>query len=463
LLRIGPPAIDSSFFCGYAAIMGMGPTTSNRGVAQWANGENKPSLATRYRLSGRNRFNQRNSAVWAGFVAVSLVATGCHFGVSRPVPFTPPLATPLAPADDSCGNSIAAPNDGSCDLFPMRQPRNVIAFSGGGAFGAYSAGFMEGWTQAGTRPEFDVVTGISTGSLIAPFAFLGPEYDARLGQLYTRVQATDIFRIRTWVLIPFKDSVASSLPLMHLIESQITPELLGRIAAEHRKGRRLYVGTTNLDTRRLVVWDMGAIACRPCPGSCRLFRDILLASCSVPGMLPPVRFDLEVDGRKMTELHADGGTTAQLFMPSHVFAMATAAAREHDKGTEPAEVGNFYAVVAGKLYPDAAPVRSRVLPVLGASTGALMYAYCRADLCNLCGMAQASGLRYHLTALQAGFQTLETSVDFDQKEMQKLFDEGMCQGMAGPAWQSGPPTLSPGDGDFIRTGVKLRSMPVGGN
>lgn len=350
----------------------------------------------------------------------------------------------------------------------MRRPRNVLALSGGGAYGAYTAGFLNGWTKSGTRPEFDVVTGISTGSLIAPFAFLGPAYDTHLGQLYTRVQATDIFRIRAWVSIPFRDSVASSAPLRNLIESEITPELMNRIAAEHRKGRRLYVGTTNLDTRRMVIWDMGAIACRPCPEGCHLFRDVLLASCSVPGMLSPVRFDLEVDGKKATELHADGGISAQLFVPSHVFAgAAQGAVEDFEKskaqlpGGDPMPpAGNLYAIVAGKLYPDASPVRARVLPVLGATTGTLLYSYCRADLSNMYGLARTSGLKYHLTALRQEFQTVESSVDFNQHEMARLFAEGQLQGAGGPAWMYGPPTLCPGDGDYIRTGVKLRTPPT---
>ncbi|HEY2910088.1 MAG TPA: patatin-like phospholipase family protein [Gemmataceae bacterium] len=422
---------------------------------------------------GRGKWQSRLFATC--LLALIAQSFGCHFGAHhRPIPFTPPHAIALAPADDPCSPSGCAPrttlthpgetgpyDDSICESCPMRQPRNVVAFSGGGAYGAYSAGFLAGWTQAGTRPEFDVVTGISTGSLIAPFAFLGPDYDVRLGQLYTRSQAQDIFRVRTWIMIPFKDSIAMSLPLRNLIESQITPDLMEKIAAEHRKGRRLYVGTTNLDTRRLVVWDMGAIACRPCPDSCHLFRDILLASCSVPGMLPPVKFELDVDGRRVTELHGDGGITAQIFVPSHVFAMAGAAmtSRDAEKSRQPIETGNLYAVVAGKLYPDATPVRARVLPVLGASTTAMMYAYCRADLSNMYGMARAAGLRYHLAALDANFQTLETSVDFDQGEMQKLFDEGICQGSVGPSWMSGPPTLSPGDGDFIRNGIHLRTVP----
>lgn len=397
---------------------------------------------------------------------------GCQAG--RRVPFDPPHARRLAPADrpDAAGptgggvvTASAVRPDGLADGPPMRRPRHVLALSGGGAYGAYSAGFLEGWTESKTRPEFDVVTGISTGSLIAPFAFLGPAYDAKLGQLYTQIHAEQVFRIRAWVSIPFRDSVASSAPLKELIESQITPDLMSAIAAEHRKGRRLYVGTTNLDTRRLVVWDMGAIACRPCPEGCHLFRDVLLASSAVPGMLSPVQFEVEVDGRKATELHADGGISAQLFVPSHVFAEAARYAAEDGlppAGDDPMPAaGNLYVVVAGKLYPDAGPVRPRVLQVLGASTATLLYAYCRADLANLYGLARASGLKYHLTALRQGFRTVESSVDFNRAEMGKLFDAGAAEGKAGPAWRYGPPTLSPGDGDYIRSGLRLRTPPPG--
>ncbi len=385
-----------------------------------------------------DREPRRRAPLVAVAVVVALAGlapAGCH-GPRRPAPLDPPPSRFLAPDD---------PGD---DPTPMRRPRHVLALSGGGVYGAYSAGFLAGWTCTGTRPEFDVVTGISTGALIAPFAFLGPEYDARAAHLYTRLQAEDVFRLRAWVTVPFKDAVASSAPLRELIESQITPELMTRIAAEHRKGRRLYVGTTNLETRRLVVWDLGAIACRPCPEGCHLFRDVLLASCAVPGMLPPVRFDVELDGKRVTELHADGGVSAPLFVPSGVFAAAAG-------GGE----GDLYVVVAGKLYPDAAPVRPRVLPVLSASTAALLYAHCRAECANLCGQARAAGMRSHLTALRQGFETVDSSVHFDPDEMTKLFAEGLREGSAGPAWQPGLPAPAPGDTDLIRAGLKLRTPP----
>ncbi|QDU23227.1 patatin-like phospholipase family protein [Urbifossiella limnaea] len=406
----------------------------------------------------------------------ALAAAGCAIHPPRrPVPFTPPHAQPLAPADHPGGPAgepvmamspvpgCLAPFDpAASDAYPMRRPRNVLALSSGAAYGAYAAGFINGWTDSGTRPEFDVVTGISTGALMAPFAFLGPEYDVHMGHLYTTLQTQDVFRIRTWVTIPFKDSVASSSPLQRLIEKEITPTLMTRIAEEHKKGRRLYVGTTNLDTRRLVVWDVGAIACRPCPEGCELFRDVLLASASVPGMMPPVRFRIDVDGERATELHADGAVSAQLFVPSHVFAAAAAGAAADPPAAGPGPHppgGNLYAVVSGKLYPDAAPVRPRVLPVLGASVEGLIYAHCRGELANLYGLSRASGLRYHLTALDQGYQGLQTSVDFDRKGLKGLFDEGRRQG-EGPAWMYGPPALSPGDGDYIRSGLRFRRPPA---
>jgi len=286
-----------------------------------------------------------------------------------------------------------------------------------------------------------VVTGVSTGALIAPLAFLGPEFDDRMQQLYTGIRAEDVFKIRAWVTIPFKDAVASSAPLRKLIESQVTQELMERIAAEHRKGRRLYVGTTNLNTRRLVVWDMGAIASRPCPEGCHLFRDVLLASCSVPGMLPPVPFSVEHDGKTVTELHADGGVSSQIFVPAVVF---KAAERATDSNV-PGAAGNLYAVVSGKLYPDSTPVKQRVLPILGATTGTIMYAHCRSELMSLYGQAKLAGMKYHLTALRQDLMVnVDTSMTFNQEEMTRLYAEGVRDGLSGPAWRYDPSDIATG-------------------
>src|SRR5262245_27349599 len=388
--------------------------------------------------------------LWARLGALCLFALAILVGCSpQPrAPVQPPLARARAPPEPPSVVPHGVTIDGPLAPDPgLRPPRHVLALSSGGLYGAYSTGFLAGWTKAGTRPEFDVVTGVSTGALAAPFAFLGPEFDDRLQQLYTGVRAEDVFKIRTWVTIPFKDSAASSTPLRQLIDSQVNQQVLDRIAAEHRKGRRLYVATTNLDTRRLVVWDMGAIAGQPCPQGCRLFRDVLLASASVPGMLPPVTFSVEVDGQPTTEMHVDGGVSSQIFVPSVVF-RAAGAHTPPGAGAVPGANGNLYAVVACKLYPDASAVKPRVLQILGATTEAILYAHCRAELMSLYGQTKIAGMQYHLTALRQDMTvSVGTNMSINPAEMSKLYSEGIKDGVAGPLWRYAPPDICPGDGD----------------
>ncbi len=379
---------------------------------------------------------RRPRSIIATLVVVLAVGIGCQPFGRRPLSIRQsltPIDQPyLVPPGVTLCNTVGAED-------ALRPQRHVLALSSGGLYGAYSTGFLSGWTKTGTRPEFDTVTGVSVGSLIAPYAFLGAEYDGVAMSLHTGVRAEDVFRIRAWVTIPFKDAVASSAPLKRLIESQITANLLRCIVEEHAKGRRLYVATTNLSTRRLVVWDMGVVA--GLPNGATLFRDVLLASCSVPGMFPPVPFLVAAeDGQPVTELHADGGITSQLFVPSHVFRASVAKAG--GAPVIPGATGNLYTLVAGKLYADASPVRSRVLPILGATTESIMYAHCRAELGNLHGQAVLAGMRFHLTALrQDTIVNADTLISIDQGEMQKLYQEGERDGIAGPAWQFVPPDL----------------------
>ncbi len=409
--------------------------------------------------------NRSRPNFWLPLLAAGLLVPAAVVGcmpTRRAVPFDPPNARPLAPTDDPCtcltpgttGDIVAA------DSCPIRRPREVLALSSGGVYGAFSAGVMAGWTKTGTRPEFDVVTGVSTGALIAPFAFLGPAYDCQAGRLYAGAKTEDIYKARAWVTIPWRDAVASSAPFRRKIAEQVTPDLMGKLAAEHKKGRRLYVGTTNLDTRRFVIWDIGAMACRPSPDSCRLVQDVLLASASVPGVLPPVAIEVEVDGKKFTEMHCDGGAVSPLFVPGSVFTAAAAGAAADAREGKPAAGGGVYAVVAGKLYPDAGPVRPRVLPVLGATAGSLLYSITRSELANMYALSAAAGLPFHLAALRQDFRTVDAALQFNTKAQTDLLGEGVRVGAAGPAWLPGPPELMPGDGDFVRTGTKLRSAPV---
>lgn len=329
--------------------------------------------------------------------------------------------------------------------------RTVLVLSGGGAFGAYSAGVLVGWTQAGTRPSFDVVTGISTGALIAPLAFLGPEHDDELRHLYTTLRNDDLFRLKFAVDGLFSESLADSAPLARKVESIVTPELLKAVAAEHAKGRRLYVGTTELEARRQVVWDLGAIATRGTPHDLGLVRRILLASAAIPGFFPPVRISIAVDGKLYEECHVDGGVSASLFFrPPWV-----PPEQRGDRSATSLHGSDLYVIVAGKLFPDPDPVKANALAIAGKSVSALLHAQTRGDLGKLYLASILTGMNYRLAAIPAEFPTMVSSTDFDPVEMTKLFEEGVRRAKAGTAWRATPPGLEKGEGVSQRQGVQL--------
>src|SRR6266540_4503881 len=213
-----------------------------------------------------------------------------------------------------------------------------LAISGGGSDGAFGGGVLAGWSQSGNRPEFAVVTGAIIGALIAPYAFLGSGYDEELRKNFTTITAADVFEDRIT-----RESLFDDWPLKRLIEQRVTAKLLSEIAAEHRRGRRLLVATTNLDAGRRVVWNMGAIAERGDQGL-KLFRDVLLASSSIPGFFSPVAIEVEADGKKFQELHGDGTLTAPFFVVPETMLWAHSTSR--------APFGQLYVLVNSKLGPE---------------------------------------------------------------------------------------------------------------
>ena len=191
---------------------------------------------------------------------------------------------------------------------------NYLAVSGGGDNGAFGAGLMNGWTETGTRPEFKMVTGVSTGALIAPFAFLGSDYDATLREVYTTMTPEKVYRARGISAALFDDAMADTTPLSQVIAGYADQKMFDAIAREYQKGRLLMIGTTDLDAQRPVIWNIGALAASGHPGALDLFRKILRASAAIPGAFQPVLIDVEIDGHKYQEMHVDGGAIAQLFL-----------------------------------------------------------------------------------------------------------------------------------------------------
>ena len=307
-------------------------------------------------------------------------------------------------------------------------PANFLAISGGGDNGAYGAGFLNGWTASGTRPEFKVVTGVSTGALIAPFAFLGPKYDYVVKRVYTETSQKDIFKRRGIVKGFFGDSMADSRPLAGVIASYVTTDLLREIAAEYAKGRMLLVGTANLDSLEPVIWNMTAIAASNDPNARSLFEKVLLASASIPGAFPPVMIDVTVGGTRYQEMHVDGGTMAQVFLYPPSLSVANSPQRKRA----------LYIIRNARLDPDWASVERRTLSIATRAIGSLTRTQGVGDLYRIYATAQRDGLDYNLTYIPATFNTPHTE-EFDTAYMRSLYAVGEQAAKSGYQWQKYPP------------------------
>jgi hypothetical protein len=258
--------------------------------------------------------------------------------------------------------------------------------------------------------------------------------------------------MRTLATVPFRDAAASSAPLRKILDTTLTQEFFDDLATEHRKGRRLYVGTTNLDARRFNIWDIGAIACRGGEENRKLIVDVLLASSSIPGVFPPVSIEVEVDDKKYTELHADGGVTSPLFLPLDILEQA---GRQNQHGRQ----SHVYLLVAGKYHADPAPVKARMLKLLGVTAATFLHGHLRAEVANLYHAASTNGVAFVVSTLKQDFSVTESGLEFEPAFMTKLYDEGFRVGSNGPLWDTTPPERVPGDGAPIRTGRRFRSAP----
>jgi hypothetical protein len=315
----------------------------------------------------------------------------------------------------------------------VRYPH--LALSGGGASGAFGAGFLNGWTSNGTRPVFKMVTGVSTGALMAPFAFLGPAYDSALREFYTTSRTRDIFVLGSIVRqLLIGEALADTGPLASLVERHVDTALLRRIADEHQRGRRLYIGTADLDARRFVVWNMGRIAASGRPEALELFRKVMLASASIPVAFPPVFFEVEVDGQRFDEMHVDGGVGSRVFLNGGVFRPSIF----RERGGLGVGSEDIFVIHNGQLYAVPDPIR-RSLPaialrVLDASGRAAVLG----DLFRIYGYAQQEGARFHWVTIPNDV-SMDADETFDPAKMNRLYAVGYRIAVAADPWATAPP------------------------
>jgi predicted acylesterase/phospholipase RssA len=320
------------------------------------------------------------------------------------------------------------------------QTRNFVALSGGGDDGAFGAGLLVGWSAHGNRPEFDMVTGVSTGALSAPFVFLGRAYDQRLAGMYTETNAGDIFQRRPLLIAAVtSDSLVDNAPLRKLIESNVDTAMVQKIAEEYDKGRLLFVLTTNLDQSRPVIWNIGAIAATNNPKARDLIIDVLLASASIPAVFPPVMLDVTVDGQKRQEMHVDGGTVAQVFFYPPSFSIRGAAARlgvDVQKLRERRRVA--YVVRNGRFFRPDESVQLKTIAIAKEALSTMTMSSGINDTYRMYTLARRDGVDFNLASIGEDF-TVPYKGPFDPGYMQALFAYGYEQGRAGYRWKKVPP------------------------
>jgi hypothetical protein len=317
-------------------------------------------------------------------------------------------------------------------------PVSFLAVSGGGDNGAFGAGLLKGWTDRGDRPEFKAVTGVSTGALIAPLAFLGPDHDSALTEAYTAVTRADIFEERGLLAAVFSDALSDTLPMSRLIERHVTQGLLDAIAAEYAKGRLLLVGTTNLDARRPIIWNMTAIAASDSPEALPLFRKILLASAAIPGAFPPVMIDVEVDGKPYQEMHVDGGAMAQVFLYPPSLDLAR---RSAEAGVQ--RERRVYIIRNARLDPEWADVERRTFSIVGRAISSLIHSQGIGDLYRIYLTTERDSVDYNLAFIGADF-AFEHDEEFDPEFMGALYRYGYDLSRRGYPWRKTPPGIGGG-------------------
>ena len=315
---------------------------------------------------------------------------------------------------------------------------NILALSGGGADGAFGAGFLNGWSEAGARPTFKLVTGISTGALIAPFAFVGPKYDKTLKNFYTTISTKDILKKKPLIsLLGGTDSLTDSAPLARLLSKCVTEGFLAEVAKAHEKGRRLYIGTTNLDARRLVVWNMGAIASSGTLEALKLFRKVMLASASIPVAFPPVYIPVEAGGKTYDEMHVDGGVTTEVFFYGFMLDLEAAA---RDAGAPEKPRIRIYILRNTQIRGKYDAVKPRLLPIASRAVANLIATQGVGDLYRIYTITKRDGIDFNLAYIPPDFVP-EAKEAFDPQEMQRLFDLGLSLGRSGYKWRKQPPGL----------------------
>lgn len=389
------------------------------------------AFPTEHVVHGRRH---RPSVSWLIVAALSVLVAGCS---SLP-------RTPYSVADASSARVLdltdlrryadepAATFRNNQSQAVLRGPRTYLALSGGGADGAYGAGVLNGWTEAGTRPSFSIVSGVSTGALIAPFAFLGPGYDATLREVYTSGVAESLLDAPNPFNAIFGSGLFGNTRLRELVAKYIDENFVAAVAAEHAKGRMLFVVTTNLDSQRTVIWDMGRIASLHTPEALNLFRDVVAASASLPVVFPPMLVTAEANGKRFEEMHVDGGVTAPVLTLPEAFLL-------RDAKFAKAENLQLYILINNKIEREFQLIPNSTIEIAARSSSTVTKMQTRSILYSTYDFARRNKFGFNLTYIE-GDRPVSPTSGFDTAYMRALFQYGYERGRSKHLWSTSPPS-----------------------
>ncbi len=337
-----------------------------------------------------------------------------------------------------------------------RKVIDTLALSGGGSDGAFGAGVLAGWTKRGDRPQFEVVTGVSAGAIIAPFAYLGPSEDGKLHTIWTQYKQDQVVTPEIFSGLFGGPALASTAPLQNLIAQYVDREFLDRIAAQYKRGRILLVLTTNLDAQRPVVWNMGEIALNRSPEATELFRKVILASAAIPAAFPPVKIEVDAGGQQYDELHVDGGTTREVFVSP-----VDAPLKAFDTLYAKPPIRRYFIIKNGKATPEQEVVKPTTLQIAGRSISTLIKSQNQGEVYHIYRVALDGGADFNFLAVPPSFK-FETKEIYDPKYQAALYTEGVTEGRRGK-WLKSPPgqaPVSPGDNAATGAGTPVPPMPM---
>jgi hypothetical protein len=318
----------------------------------------------------------------------------------------------------------------------------MLVLSGGGSAGAFGAGFLSGWSKSGTRPDFKIVTGVSTGSLQATFAYLGPDYDDQLTEVFTKYGTDDIYTKRGILAALLGDSAWDSAPLKKLIDAYIDDKVLNAVAAKHAKGHRLFVGTSNMDTSELIIWDMGAIASSSRKDKLERYRKVLLASCSIPVLFPPVYFDVDIGGKKYYEMHLDGGAQSQLFLRGFMLDLEETLV---EAGILAKTETSLYIIRNGTADEEVTRhiVDASSVSIASATINGVFELSTESSLFRVYMLAARYNIDFNIAAIPDEMFPELDPVDFNLDIMRRVYDYAHDQAQKGYKWAKLPPCLDP--------------------